>query len=198
MNAPSRYLVAIVIASNLMGCQLIKKFTDRNNDSGAAPTGTTVVTLDGGGIALPNPNVVAYDAAAWADAGAAANAAMAAANAAMAAAADASAQAGQALQNAQNALGDAGVNTAAPAPAPGAAEADAGAAMAAPSGVAPTAPVVAAPSSPAAAEPADEPEQTGRRPSRRHDDYCRRHPGQLHPRTGQICPNILGSQNLQR
>ncbi|MBK6533114.1 MAG: hypothetical protein IPF99_27055 [Deltaproteobacteria bacterium] len=89
MNAPSRYLVAIVIASNLMGCQLIKKFTDRNNDSGAAPTGTTVVTLDGGGIALPNPNVVAYDAAAWGDAGAAANEAMAAANAAMAAAADA-------------------------------------------------------------------------------------------------------------
>ena len=42
------------------------------------------------------------------------------------------------------------------------------------------------------------PEQTARRPSRRHDDYCRRHPGQLHPRTGQICPNILGSQNLQR
>ncbi|MBK6531819.1 MAG: hypothetical protein IPF99_20080 [Deltaproteobacteria bacterium] len=72
-----------------------------------------MVTLDGGGIALPNPTVVAYDAAAWGDAGAAANAAMAAANAAMAAAADASAQAGQALQNAQNALGDAGVNTAA-------------------------------------------------------------------------------------
>ncbi|MDB4930868.1 MAG: hypothetical protein JWM10_3352, partial [Myxococcaceae bacterium] len=29
-------------------------------------------------------------------------------------------------------------------------------------------------------------------------NYCARHPGQLDPRTGQICPNVLGSQNLQR
>jgi hypothetical protein len=197
MKAPSRHLVALVLASNLMGCQLIKKFTDRNHDSGAAPTGTTVVTLDGGGMALPNPGVVAYDAAAWADAGAAANAAMAAANAAMAAAADASAQGGQALQNAQNALADASANTAVLVPT-AVAEADAGAAMAAPPGVAPTAPApVAQPAAPAAPT-APEPEENGHRPSRRHDDYCRRHPGQLHPRTGQICPNILGSQNLQR
>ena len=189
MNAHPRHLVALVVASNLLGCQLIKKFTDRNHDSGAAPTGTTVVTLDGGGMALPNPAVVAYDAAAFGDAGAAANAAMAAA-------ADASAQANQALQNAQNALADAGANTAVVVPT-AVAEADAGAAMAAPPGVAPTAPVAAAqPAAPAA--PTAEPEETGHRSSHRHDDYCRRHPGQLHPRTGQICPNILGSQNLQR
>jgi hypothetical protein len=195
MKAPSRHLVALVLASNLMGCQLIKKFTDRNHDSGAAPTGTTVVTLDGGGMALPNPGVVAYDAAAWADAGAAANAAMAAANAAMAAAADASAQAGQALQNAQNTLGDASAAAAPQAPT-AAAEADAGAAMAAPPGVTPT--VAAAQPAAPAAPTAAEPEESGHRSTHRHDDYCRRHPGQLHPRTGQICPNILGSQNLQR
>ena len=194
MNAPSRYLVALVLASNLMGCQLIKKFTDRNRDSGVA-TGTTVVTLDGGGIALPTE----YDA------GAAANAAMAAANAAMANAADASAQANAALQNAQNALADASANTAVVVPT-AALETDAGAAMPAPPAVAPTAgndpaapppvvaPTAAEPAAPATAEPADDP----RRPSRRHEDYCRRHPGQLHPRTGQICPNVLGSQNLQR
>lgn len=195
MNAPTRHLVALVIASNLMGCQLIKKFRDRNQDSGAAPTGTTVVALDGGGIALPT--ATEYDA------GAAANAAMAAANAAMAAAADASAQAGQALQNAQNTLGDAAVNPAVAAPT-AALDTDAGAAMAAPPGVAlapgadpaAPAPVVAAqpaPTDPATAEPDD-----GRRSPRRSEDYCRRHPGQLHPRTGQICPNVLGSQNLQR
>ena len=172
MNVSSRYLVALVLASNLMGCQLIKKFTDRNRDSGVA-TGTTVVNLDGGGIALPTE----YDA------GAAANAAMAAANAAMANAADASAQANAALQNAQNALADASANTALVAPT-AALETDAGAAMPAPPPVAPT----------AGNDPADDP----RRPSRRHEDYCRRHPGQLHPRTGQICPNVLGSQNLQR
>jgi hypothetical protein len=179
MNVPSRYLVALVLASNLMGCQLIKKFTDRNRDSGVA-TGTTVVNLDGGGIALPTE----YDAGA-------------AANAAMANAADASAQANAVLQNAQNALADASANTAVVVPT-AALETDAGAAMPAPPAVAPTPgndpaappPVVA----PTAAEPADDP----RRPSRRHEDYCRRHPGQLHPRTGQICPNVLGSQNLQR
>ena len=162
MHAPTRHLVALVLASNLMGCQLIKKFTDRNHDSGAAPTGTTVVTLDGGGIGMPT--------AAEYDAGAAANEAIAASNAAMAGAADASSQA-------QNTLGNANV-------APGAA-------MGAPPGVTP-------PTEPSPAAHGSEAEESGHRPSHRSDDYCARHPGQLHPRTGQICPNVLGSQNLQR
>lgn len=188
MNAPTRHVVALILASNLMGCQLIKKFTDRNHDAGAAPTGTTVVTLDGGGIALPT--TTEYDA------GAAANAAIAAANAAMAAAADASAQAGQALQNAQNAVADA---SAAAAPPPVVAQ---GADPAAPPPVAAAQP--AEPAQPAAAQPAEpaaaaEPAESGRHPSRHHSgNYCLRHPGQLDPRTGQLCPNVLGSQNLQR
>jgi hypothetical protein len=198
----TRHLVILALASNLMGCQLIKKFTDRNRDSGAAQTGTTVVTLDGG-MALP----AEYDA------GAAANAAIAAANAAMANGADASAQANQAIQNAQNALADAAPGAAVVVPT-AALDGDAGGAPAQP-GVAPTAapepaappPVVAAPSSPpppvaepaAPAPTAAEPEPAGR-PSRHHGsgNYCARHPGQLDPRTGQICPNVLGSQNLQR
>jgi hypothetical protein len=166
MHAPTRHLVALVLASNLMGCQLIKKFTDRNQDSGAAPTGTTVVTLDGGGIAMPT--AAEYDAGA-------------AANDAMAGAADASAQA---QQNAQNTLGNANV-------APGAVVAAPGAAMGAPPGVTP-------PTEPSPAAQGGEAVESGRRPSHRSDDYCARHPGQLHPRTGQICPNVLGSQNLQR
>ena len=191
MNAPTRPLVALLFASNLMGCQLIKKFTNR--DSGAA-TGTTVMALDGSGMALPSE----YDG------GAAANAAMAAANAAMANAADASAQAGQAMQNAQNALADASANTAVLVPS-AAVESDGGGAMAAPPGVAPTpagdpaAPVAVVQPTPTApgtpSEVADDP----RRPTRhRSVNYCLRHPGQLDPRTGQICPNVLGSQNLQR
>jgi hypothetical protein len=190
MNVPTRHLVALVFASNLMGCQLIKKFTDRNHDSGVA-TGTTVVTLDGGGMAMP----AEYDG------GAAANAAIAAANAAMANAADASAQANQAVQNAQNALADAAPGTAVVVPTAALnANAPAAPGTAPPEPAAPP-PVVAAPSSPppvVAAPSTPEPDEGSHTARHRSTDYCVRHPGQLNPRTGQICPNVLGSQNLQR
>ncbi len=205
MNAPTRHLVALVIAGNLMGCQLIKKFTDRNRDSGTvAPTGTTVVTLDGG-MVVP---VVAYDAAMWGDAAGA----MAAA---MANAADAQAMAAQAMANAQNALADAGVPaapgmapgvapaadpTAAPAAPPPVAAADPAAAPAAPPPVAAADPAPAAP--PPAADPAPAAPVAAPADERHHrssgSDFCRRHPGEFNQRTGQICPNALGSHNLGR
>ncbi len=213
MNAPTRHLVALVIAGNLMGCQLIKKFTDRNRDSGTvAPTGTTVVTLDGG-MAVP---VVAYDAAMWGDAAAAMAAANAAAANAMANAADAQAMAAQAMQNAQNALADAGV-AAAPGVAPGVAPAadpaapppvapaaDPAAPPAAPPPVAAADPAPAAPppAAPPAADPAPAAPAAAPADDRHHrssgSDFCRRHPGEFNQRTGQICPNVLGSHNLGR
>ena len=52
-------------------------------------------------------------------------------------------------------------------------------------------PPVAAPAAPVANAAAEEGAH------HHHRDYCETHPGALNPRTGQLCPNVLGAQNLQ-
>lgn len=58
-----RAMVILCVLSSPMGCQLIKRLTNRGQDAGtttAPPTPITpaVVDADAGAIAVPNPNVV--------------------------------------------------------------------------------------------------------------------------------------------
>lgn len=155
MRNAMRAMAMLCVLSSPMGCQLIKRLTNRGQDAGTTAAPTTPVTptpvpvdSDAGEIAVPNPTVAPMPTT----------------------------DDGGALPT-----DDAGVAPAPPAevdagapPAPPAAE-DAGMAAAPP-------PVI-----PTVAEPVP---GTPRRRGPRN--YCKDHPGRVHPETGQVCPMIGG------
>jgi hypothetical protein len=157
MRNAMRAMAMLCVLSSPMGCQLIKRLTNRGQDAGASATPTTPVTptpvpvdVDGGAVAVPNPSVEPMPTTD--DGGAPAPA-----------------------------TDDGGV---APAPT---AEADAGAPPSPPTvedaGVAAAPPPVV----PTVAEPT--PGSPRRRGPR---NFCKDHPGRVHPETGQVCPMIGG------